>query len=101
MKLKDGLLLREVAGQFVIVPTGKRVQEFPRIHYMTPDAALLWNRVYGKEFTLQDIEDLLREQYPEAISEQAEKFVTGIRSLWLEETEGGGIASITYKKKSE
>lgn len=72
---------------------------------MTPDAALLWNRVYGKEFTLQDIEDLLREQYPEAvpeaISEQAEKFVTGIRSLWLEETEGGGIASITYKKKSE
>lgn len=105
MKLKDGLLLREVAGQFVIVPTGKRVQEFPRIHYMTPDAALLWNRVYGMEFTLQDIEDLLREQYPEAvpeaISEQAEKFVTGIRSLWLEETEGGGIASITYKKKSE
>lgn len=105
MKLKDGLLLREVAGQFVIVPTGKRVQEFPRIHYMTPDAALLWNRVYGKEFTLQDIEDLLREQYPDAapevVSEQAGKFVDGIRSLWLEETEGGGIAGITYKKKSE
>ena len=27
MKLKDGLILREVAGQYVIVPTGKRVQE--------------------------------------------------------------------------
>ena len=27
MKLKDGLILREVAGQYVIVPTGKMVQE--------------------------------------------------------------------------
>ena len=44
MKLKDGLLLREVAGQYVIVPTGKRVQEFPRVNYMTADAAYLWNR---------------------------------------------------------
>lgn len=105
MKLKDGLILREVAGQFVIVPTGKRVREFSRIHYMTADAAYLWNQVYGKEFTLQDIENILREKYPdaaqEAISEQADKFVTGIRSLWLEETAGGGIAAITYKKKSE
>lgn len=105
MKLKDGLILREVAGQFVVVPTGKRVREFSRIHYMTADAAYLWNEVYGKEFTLQDIEDILWEQYPEAapeaISEQAGKFVTGIRSLWLEETESGGIVTITYKKKSE
>lgn len=27
MKLKDQLILREVAGQYVIVPTGKRVRE--------------------------------------------------------------------------
>ena len=27
MKLLIGLILREVAGQFVVVPTGKRVQE--------------------------------------------------------------------------
>ena len=27
MKLKDGLILREVAGQYVIVPTGKRVKD--------------------------------------------------------------------------
>lgn len=105
MKLKDGLLLREVAGQYVIVPTGKRVQEFPRVNYMTADAAYLWEQVYGHDFTVSDIEAILRERYPDAapetISEQAGKFVEGIRSLWLEETEGGGIAGITYKMKLE
>lgn len=34
MKLKDGLILREVAGQFVVVPTGKRVQEVTSIVYI-------------------------------------------------------------------
>ena len=31
MRLKDGLILREVAGQFVIVPTGRRVKEVTSI----------------------------------------------------------------------
>ena len=34
MKLKDGLILREVAGQFVVVPTGKRVQEVTSIIHL-------------------------------------------------------------------
>ena len=29
--MKDGLILREVAGQYVIVPTGKRVKEITGI----------------------------------------------------------------------
>ncbi len=39
MRLKDGLILREVAGQYVIVPTGKRVQEVTWHHYITKPAA--------------------------------------------------------------
>ena len=43
MKLKDGLILREVAGQYVIVPTGKRVQEVTNIVYISSSAAYLWD----------------------------------------------------------
>ena len=35
MRLKDGLILREVAGQFVIVPTGRRVKEVTSIVYIS------------------------------------------------------------------
>ena len=35
MKLKDQLILREVAGQYVIVPTGKRVTEVTSIVYIS------------------------------------------------------------------
>ena len=43
MRLKDGLILREVAGQYVIVPTGKRVQEVTNIVYISASAAYLWD----------------------------------------------------------
>ena len=36
MKLKDQLILREVAGQYVIVPTGKRVTEVTSIVGISP-----------------------------------------------------------------
>ena len=36
MKLKDGLILREVAGQYVIVPTGKRVKDVTILYTYLP-----------------------------------------------------------------
>lgn len=41
MKLKDQLILREVAGQYVIVPTGQRVREVTSIVYISSSAAYL------------------------------------------------------------
>ena len=36
MRLKDGLVLRKVADQYIIVPTGKRVKEIPNMVYIPP-----------------------------------------------------------------
>ena len=49
MKLRDGLVLREVAGQYVIVPTGAAVREVTDIVYISASAAYLWNYIeyYG------------------------------------------------------
>ena len=43
MKLRDGLVLREVAGQYVIVPTGAAVREVTDIVYISASAADGWN----------------------------------------------------------
>ena len=42
MKLKDGFVLREVAGSFMVVPVGKRTQEVPGVIALTETGAFLW-----------------------------------------------------------
>ena len=65
MKLKDGLLLRQVAGQYVIVPIGERVREVTGVHYLTKGAAWLWDQMEGKEFEEKDLVDLAEEHFTE------------------------------------
>ncbi len=71
MKLKDQLLLREVAGQFVIVPTGQRVQEVTSIVYISSSGAFLWDYMKDHDFQPEDLVDRIMEHYDGVTREQA------------------------------
>ena len=105
MKLKEGLLLREVAGQYVVVPTGKMASEIPGVHYMSKDAALLWNSVYGREFELSDLVDVLKAHFPNAgeerLQKEAENFVEGARQRLFLENPNGGFGRVWFRYKEE
>ena len=73
MKLKDGLILREVAGQYVIVPTGKRVREVTSIVYISSSAAYLWD--YMKEDLVQKILEHYSGVTEEKAAQDVEKFL--------------------------
>ena len=73
MKLKDGLLLRQVAGQYVIVPIGERVREVTGVHYLTKGAAWLWDQMEGKEFEEKDLVDLAEEHFTEVARQKLEE----------------------------
>ncbi len=73
MKLKDGLVLREVAGQYVIVPTGKRVQEITNIVYISSSAAYLWNYMKNHEFEKEDLVRQILDHFTGVTKEQAVK----------------------------
>ena len=79
MKLKDGLILREVAGQYVVVPTGKRVQEVTSIVYISSSGAYLWDYMKDHEFEKKDLVAKIMEHYSGVTEEQAaadiEKFL--------------------------
>lgn len=79
MKLKDGLILREVAGQYVIVPTGKRVREVTNIVYISSSAAYLWDYMKDHEFEKEDLVKRIMEHYTgvteEKASENIDKFL--------------------------
>ena len=71
MKLKDQLILREVAGQYVIVPTGKRVREVTSIVYISASAAYLWDYMKDHEFEKEDLVQRILEHYSGVTEEQA------------------------------
>lgn len=45
MRLKDGFVLRDIAGSFMVVPVGKRTQEVPGVIALTESGAILWRRL--------------------------------------------------------
>ena len=71
MKLKDQLILREVAGQYVIVPTGSRVREVTSIVYISSSAAYLWDYMKDHEFTREDLVKRIMEHYTGVTEEKA------------------------------
>lgn len=71
MKLKDQLILREVAGQYVIVPTGQRVREVTSIVYISSSAAYLWDYMKDHEFTKQELVDRILKHYEGVTAEKA------------------------------
>lgn len=73
MKLKDGLVLREVAGQYVIVPTGKRVREVTSIVYISSSGAYLWDYMKENEFEKEDLVERILEHYDDADREETTK----------------------------
>ena len=101
MKLKDGLILREVAGQYVIVPTGKRVQEVIGINYITKPAAYLWDYMKDHEFEKEDLIRLTLERYADATREQVsadlDQFLKGLAEHGILEIEGQMYGSFTMR----
>lgn len=45
MKIKDGFMLREIAGTWVVVPIGQRVVEFNGLMTLSESGALLWQKL--------------------------------------------------------
>ena len=72
MKLRDGLVLREVAGQYVIVPTRAAVREVTDIVYISASAAYLWNYMADHEFAKEDLVEQILDYYTGVTREQAE-----------------------------
>lgn len=45
MKIKDGFMLREIAGSWVVVPLGQRVVEYNGLMILSESGALLWKQL--------------------------------------------------------
>ena len=89
MKAKKGFNLREVCGEQIIVAEGKENLDFTNIVSMNESSAFLWNSVQGKEFTIDDLADLLVDNYmidenTPLDRERAKKDAQAMLDKWVE-----------------
>lgn len=63
MKLNENLILREVAGEYMIVNPFSETMDMTQILTLNETAAWLWQQATGKEFDETYLVDRLCEEY--------------------------------------
>ncbi|MBU0609115.1 MAG: PqqD family protein [Armatimonadetes bacterium] len=62
MKVKDGFLLREIAGEHIVVPIGERVVDLNGLLTLNATARVLWEEL-ATEQTEDDLVEALTERF--------------------------------------
>ena len=69
MKLKDGLILREIAGQYLVMPVGRLSQICQPMHISSP-ASFIWKVMEEGEFTEDSLVARALQEYTDVTEER-------------------------------
>ena len=84
MKIKDGFILRTICGEHVVVGEGLAQVNFNKMLSLNASAAYLWNEVTGREFTVEDLTNLLTEKY-DVSADRAAEDAAKVAEIWIRE----------------
>ena len=59
MKIKNGFVLREMCGENIVAAEGLENINFNKLISLNESAAYLWKELEGKEFTIEEMAELL------------------------------------------
>jgi hypothetical protein len=83
MKIKKGFELRKVCDENIIISHGVENINFTKVITLNDSAATLWNKVMGKDFTEEELVNILLDEY-EVDKETAAKDVKALVASWKE-----------------
>ncbi len=83
MKIIEGFKIRSLGKEHIIVGEGLKQVNFNKMVSLNSTAAFLWESVIGKDFTVEDLTNLLLENY-EVDRETASKDAGALAEKWLE-----------------
>ncbi len=63
MKIKEGFVLREVCGEHIVTAEGLENINFNKLISLNETAAFLWKALIGKEFTVEEMAQLLVDEW--------------------------------------
>ena len=83
MKISENYILREIAGEYIVVPTGSAAMDFKGLITLNDTGVFLWKLLQEDDQTKESLLDALCEEY-KAVREEAkadiEEFLQRIRS---------------------
>lgn len=79
MKIKEGFILKEIAGSYVVVPVGEDLVDFSLMITTNETGAFLWNHLLN-DVTASQLVDALKSEYEGAsddvLSADVDEFVS-------------------------
>lgn len=90
MKIKEGFLLREIAGSWIVVPMGQRVVEFNGLISLNDSGAYLWRKLEENIGGEEELVTLLTNEYDvdeDTARLDVNEFLASIREKGLVEYE--------------
>lgn len=84
MRIKPGFILRTMGEDHIVIGEGLAQVNFNSILSLNESAAFLWEKLVGKEFTVEEMVELLREEY-DVTAELARKDSTDLAATWKEQ----------------
>lgn len=85
MKIKDGFIVRNVAGNYVVVPVGEATLDFNGMMSLNETGAFLFEKM-TQEISKEELVQALREQY-----EVDENIATNDVDAFIAKIEGEGL----------
>lgn len=89
MKIKEGFVLRQMCGENIVAGEGLEHINFNKLISLNSTAAYLWQELVGKEFSIEEMADLLVSRYG-IEKELALKDSEALALAWTE----AGIATV-------
>ncbi len=90
MKIKSGYLLREVAGNFIVVSIGQAAVDFNGMLTMNETGAFLWKKLEGGA-SAEELKEAMQKEYEGAdektISDDVDSFIESLKKVDLLEDE--------------
>jgi len=71
MQIKKGLEIRNIAGEKVLIMQGRIGMDMTKVVSFNPTAEWLWDTLYDREFSLEDVGSLLAGRF-QVTAEEAE-----------------------------
>lgn len=83
MRISDEFILRNIAGDFIIVPTGKEAMNFQGLITVNEVGSFLWAALQKKDLSEKELVETLLEEYevdPETAEKDVKEFLDIVRS---------------------
>ena len=86
MQIDPKLKMRVMAGEAIVLLSNKGGRDMTKVLALNPSSKLLWENLFGKEFTQEDVKKVLLENYEveEEVAEQDSK-------KWIEQLKELGV----------